>query len=90
MLIMEHQRLLCTSQEKNTKKENNGKKNLCVFIQETKCSKDNFKSMAKKICKMNNSIAIDASGAAGGLSIICNPLNIGLTNFLAMKFTIST
>ena len=27
--IMEHQRVLCTSQEKTAKKENNGRKTLC-------------------------------------------------------------
>ena len=60
-----------------------------VFIQETKCSEDNLQTMEKKIWKNSDSIAIDALGAAGGLGILWNPLDIGLTNFMAMKFTIS-
>ena len=44
--------------------------------------------MAKNIWKNSDSIATNALGAAGGLGILWNPLDISLTNLMATKFTI--
>ena len=59
-----------------------------MFIQETKCSKETFKTTTAKFWKGSESITIDAKDVVGGISIIWNPLEIRLSNFLATRFTI--
>ena len=70
------------------KKKIREEKPLVIFIQETKCSEESFKSIASKIWKNCEASAIDASGTAGGIGIIWNPSGLSLTNFMATKFSI--
>ena len=60
-----------------------------VFLQETKCSGEELSSIAQKIWKGCESVAIDARGAVGGLGIVWNPREVNLSGFLATPFTLS-
>ena len=71
------------------KKKIREEKPLVIFIQETKCSEESFKSIASKIWKNCEASTIDASGTVGGIGIIWNPSGLSLTNFMATKFSIS-
>eukprot|EP00253_Pinus_taeda_P031502 PITA_31502 len=53
------------------------------FLQETKCTSDRLGSTLSKIWPGCRSMAVDATGASGGLAIAWNPQSITLTNFHA-------
>jgi len=77
------------SKKRLLKKKIREEKPLVIFIQETKCSEESFKSIASKIWKNCEASTIDASSPAGGIGIIWNPLGLSITNFMATKFSIS-
>ena len=41
-----------------------------MFIQETKCSEENFKALGENIWKDSESITTDSTGSARGIGII--------------------
>jgi len=53
------------------------------FLQETKCNSDRLGSILSKIWPGCRSVAVDATGASGGLAIAWNPQSISLTDFHA-------
>eukprot|EP00253_Pinus_taeda_P035376 PITA_35376 len=53
------------------------------FLQETKCTSGRLDSTLSKIWPGCRSMAVDATGASGGLAITWNPQSITLTNFHA-------
>ena len=63
-------------------------KPMVMFIQVTKCSEEISKAMVEKIWKGRELIAIDAIGTIRCISIIWNPIEICLSNFLETQFTI--
>ena len=60
-----------------------------VFLQETKCLGEELASIAKKVWKGFESIAIDARGATGGMGILWNPQEVHLSGFLATPCTLT-
>lgn len=54
-----------------------------VLIQETKCSSSTIDSLSSKVWAGSSSIAVDSSGASGGLAILWNPQVVSLDNFHA-------
>ena len=63
-------------------------KPLVMFIEETKCSKENVKALGVKLWKGSELIVIDTIGSTRGICIILNPLEINLPNILVTRFTI--
>ena len=61
-----------------------------LFLQETKCPSDSTTSILAQIWKNYITIAIDAQGASGGLSISWNPLLITLEDSLASIHSLSS
>ena len=66
-------------------KDNSG----IIFLQETKCSREELAKITQKIWKGCESTTIDARGAAGGLGILWNPSIVTLSGFLTTTFSIS-
>ena len=60
------------------------KPKLC-FLQETKCTSDTLEKILSKAWAGCQSVALDASGASGGLAIIWNEQAITLTDIHANK-----
>ena len=60
-----------------------------IFLQETKCSGEDIASIAQKVWKGCESIAINARGATSGLGILWNPRMVSLSIFLTTNCTIS-
>ena len=60
-----------------------------VFLQEIKCSGDELSSIAQKIWKGYESVAIDSRGVVGGFGILWNPREVNLSGFLETPFTLS-
>ena len=60
-----------------------------IFLQETKYLGEELASIAQKVWKGCESVAIDARGAAGGLAILWNPWVVLLSGFLATTCTLS-
>ena len=55
-------------------------------MKETKCSGEELSSIARKVWKGCESIALDARGAAGSLGILWNPQEVHLSGFLASPY----
>ena len=60
-----------------------------LFLQETKCPSDSASAILACIWKNCTTIAIDAQGASGGLSISWNPHIISLDYAMAARHSIS-
>ena len=60
-----------------------------IFLQETKCSGEELASIAQKVWKGCESVAVDARGAAGGLGTLWNPCVVLLSGFPATTCTLS-
>ena len=60
-----------------------------LFLQETKCSNESTSAIMARIWKNYITIAIDAQGASGSLSISWNPHIISLDYALAARHSIS-
>ena len=61
-----------------------------IFLQKTKCLGEELASIAQKVWKGCESIAVNARGAAGGMGILWNPRVVLLSGFLATTCTLST
>ena len=59
------------------------------FQQETKCTGEELSSIAWKVWKGCESVAIDSRGAVGGLVILWNSWEVNLSYFLETPFTLS-
>ena len=59
-----------------------------ISLQETKCSREELESIAQKVWKGCESVAINARGGAGGLGILWNPRVVLLSGFLATTCTL--
>ena len=60
-----------------------------IFLQETKCSGEELASIARKVWKGCESVAVDARGAAGGLGILWKLREVHLSGFLATPCTLT-
>ena len=60
-----------------------------IFLQETKFSGKELTSIAHKIWKGCESVAIDSKGVAGGLGILWNPREVNLSILLENSFSLS-
>ena len=56
-----------------------------IFLQETKCSKIELKSIGGKVWKGCEAIAVDANKVVGGIGILWNPKEVSLFNFSATQ-----
>jgi exonuclease III len=59
-----------------------------LFLQETKCSSEDIDKLIPKCWKQGAAMSIDATGTAGGLTIMWNTNAIILENFSATKWAI--
>ena len=62
---------------------------MILLIQETKCSSKTLHPLMEKIWKGCQTIAIDANGTAGGISIAWNLIDIGLKDSSSCAHVIS-
>ena len=60
-----------------------------VFLQETKCSEEELKSIAEKIWKGCEMVAIDSKGATRRIGILWIPREVNLSGFVATPFSLS-
>ena len=60
-----------------------------IFLREIKCSGEELASIAQKVWKGCESVAVDARGVVGGLGILWNPHVVLLSGFLATTCTLS-
>ena len=60
-----------------------------IFLQETKCSEEELKSIARKIWKGCETVATNAKGEAGGMGILWNPREVNLSGIVATPFSLS-
>ena len=61
-----------------------------LFLQETKCSSEDLAIFGRKFWRGEETVAIDASGAAGGLGLLWNPNLVSITNLVGSRNMIST
>jgi len=59
------------------------------MLQETKCNGEDLARMAKSCWKGCEAVAIDSSGAAGGLGLLWNPKEVALSDFRASRFDLT-
>ena len=60
-----------------------------VFLQETKCSETDLKSIGGKAWKGSEIVAVDVIKVAGGIGILWNPKEVLLYNFSVTQYSLS-
>lgn len=64
-------------------------KSAILFLQETKCSSKDLENFDKRFWKGAEVMALDATGAMGGLGILWNPNLVSISNFVASRNMLS-
>lgn len=60
-----------------------------IFLQETKCTWEDLKKIARKSWPRCQTVANDAIGSAGGVGILWNPQLVSFSGFWASRYSIS-
>lgn len=61
-----------------------------LFLQETKCSSEDLGNFGKRFWKAAKVMALDVTGATGGLGILWNPTLVSISNFVMSINMLST
>ena len=59
-----------------------------IFLQETKCSETDLKSIGGKVRKGCETVAVDAKMTVGGIGMLWNPKEVFLYNFSTTQYSI--